>query len=541
MRFGKIILFLTFIVLFCGNTTLDRSLIVAISKGDFLRVNNLVESGANVNAVYHKGKTALHWAVSGGNFKITAYLVYKGARIDAVDEIGATPLQLAAIGRNLDIIKLLVQSGANVEHIDRNGWDVLHYYTFYEFGIGVKFLLTQGVALTNKTKRKYLDVPVGLTPLDIAYKKNYLDIIKTLEEPYKFTSLAQKPIIQYSLGGVFTTNTIIGPLEKAYIILNITNLGGIEARNLKMELTGISNTSDIEFDNSRVFNLSSGEAKEIILTLKGLTSISKSERAFFEFYLINENISNIHRFNIQKIYKPVPDPVVMAVFRYPFEIISGSKTNLVFRIENRGKGSLENANLKISFLNTNIIENEIEFSNINISPLSFKEFNASLTTIENLEIKGYENVKARLVFSSSILNTTNYFDFKIVALPLPELDFSIGSSENSFTNIFIGEKGSNVFSLSNKNNDGKNIELKIQTISLLTNVKTIMFNNFLAGSSVNFYLEDFTTNEQYKTLKIDVYYKNKNIFQRTIVFTNTNYVEFVNNTNEVTNNKGELK
>lgn len=536
MKYVKTLLFLTFLFIFSGNTTLDRSLIVAISKGDFIKVKNLVESGANVNAVYHKGKTALHWAVSGGNFRITAYLVYKGAKIDAIDEMGATPLQLAAIGRNLDIVKLLVQSGANVEHIDRNGWDTLHYYTFYEFGIGVKFLLTQGVALTNRTKRKYLDVPVGFTALDIAYKKNYLDIIKTLEEPYKFTSLAKKPIIQYSLGGVFTTNTIIGPLEKAYIILNITNIGGVEARNLKVELTGISNTSDIEFDNSKIFNLSSGEAKEIILTLKGLTSISKSEKAFFEFYFINENITNVHKFNIQKIYKPVPDPVVMANFRYPFEIISGSKTNLVFRIENRGKGLLENANLKISFLNTNIIENEIEFSNINISPLSFKEFNSSLTTIENLEIKGYENVKARLVFSSSIVNTTNYFDFKIVAFPLPELDFSIGSSENSFTNIFIGKKGNNVFFISNKNNDGKNIELKIQTFSYLTNSKTFIFNNFMAGSSVNFYLEDFNTNEQYKMLKIDAYYKSKNIFQKIVVFTNTNYIE-LNNTNEVTNNK----
>ncbi len=529
-------LFFVFFIV-SSNTTLDRSLIVAISKGDFLKVKSLVESGADVNTRYHKGKSALHWAVSSGNFKIVAYLLYKGAKVEVYDENGSSPLQLSAIGRNLDIVKLLVQSGANVAHIDKNGWDVLHYFVFYEFGMGIKYLLTQGVPLTNVTKRKYLDVPAGLTALDIAYKKNYEDIIKTLESPYRFTKLYQKPIIMYSFRGNLGDDNAITPFERGTLIIDITNLGGVEARNLTFQLVGVSNTTDIEFENTKSFNISSGETKEITFNIRGL-SISKSERAFFELYFINEDKTNVHKFFISKVYKPLPDPVVLAMFKYPFDLISGSKTNTVFRIENKGKGNLENATLNIEFLNTNIIERFFEYSNININAGGVKDFNISFSTIENLDIRNYENVKAKIIFSSSLVSYTNFFDFKIISFPLPELYSDVGHQLNSFTNLLINSKGEISLFISNKNNDGKNLELRVFQKN---EKKEFFIKDFPQYGSINLFFDNFSQDEKERKIDIEIFYKTKNIYKKNFLFVNTNYVEPITNSIEEIETNNELK
>ena len=64
----------------------DRDLILAVAKGRFKTVQELVEKKkANVNCTYDKGKTPLHWAVISGDLTMVAYLIAKGARVDARD------------------------------------------------------------------------------------------------------------------------------------------------------------------------------------------------------------------------------------------------------------------------------------------------------------------------------------------------------------------------------------------------------------------------------------------------------------------------
>jgi len=221
-KFLKISFLLLFAFLLLSNVELNRSLIVAISRGDFLKVKKLVESGANVNYVHSKGKSALHWAASSGNLKIVAYLIYKGAKVNVFNENGASPLQIAAIGKNLDVVKLLVQNGADIEHKDRNGWDAFHYFVYYDFGLGVKYLLTQGICYTNATKKKFMDIPAGYTPLDIAYKKNLTDIALILEDPTKFTSLSTRIILKHNITFVAGDDSFLSPLENGLLTLYIT-------------------------------------------------------------------------------------------------------------------------------------------------------------------------------------------------------------------------------------------------------------------------------------------------------------------------------
>ncbi|MGC8765004.1 MAG: ankyrin repeat domain-containing protein [Brevinematia bacterium] len=513
--------------LLISNVTLDRSLIVAISKGDFLRVKKLVESGANVNYVYHKGKSALHWAAISGNLKIVAYLLYKGAKINATDINGSTPLQLSAMGRNLDVVKLLVQSGADITHKDKNGWDILHYFVFYEFEIGVKFLLTQGVELTNKTKKKFMEIPEGFTPLDIAVKKNYENIVSILENPVKYTSLSKKAILNYGISYNFGKDNFISPLERGFVILNITNIGGLSATGLKIELKDISNCEDLEFEGEKTIDIPSAESKEVPFFLRGLSSMEKSGKAFFEMH-IYENSTNVIPFEVNKLYKPFPSPFISALFHYPFEVLTGNSTNISFKIENRGKGDIENGVFKVSFSGYHLVNNAFEFSNISLPPSGYTNIEIKLETIEDENILNPEIVKAKIIFSS-LFDITNIFDFRVMPLSLPEFYSDLGIREMSFTNLYVddGEENPLTIFISNTTEiEGRNLELWIKTTSFETEFK---IKRFPASRIINLFLPSSLTNEE---MSIEIFYKKRLLFSKTYNITNEDNISEEEATNK---------
>ncbi len=523
MKYKKLlILFYTFLSL--SNVNLNRSLIIAISKGDFLRVKKLVESGANVNYAYHKGKSALHWAATSGNPKIVAYLIYKGAKIDSTDINGSTPLQLSALGKDLDTVKLLVQNGADVEHKDKNGWTPLHYFVFYEFEIGVKYLLTQGVSLTNKTRKKFMEIPENSTPLDIAIKKNYPDIVNILENPIKYTSLAQKAILTFNINFNFGEDNSISPLESGFIQLCITNLGGLEISNLRIELKSISNTEDLEFETSKSINLQPGETKEVNFLCKGLATIEKSGKGFFEMSIYGEKSTNIIPFTIEKVFIPLPSPYISATFQYPFEILTGNSTNLTFKLKNIGKGVIEKGVFKVSFLSSNIVNNLNEFSNINLTPSEYTNITVSINTIENENIIEPETVKTKIIFGS-VVEITNVFNFKIIPLQFPEFYSDYGKSESPFTNIFINNEPPSIeIFISNITEiEGKNLYFNIKSLPVETNIN-FNIHKFPAHGVLNLALPSFFPEENH-TLIIEIYYKKRLLFNKSYSLTNGNHID----------------
>jgi len=518
-KFLKISFLLLFAFLLLSNVELNRSLIVAISRGDFLKVKKLVESGANVNYVHSKGKSALHWAASSGNLKIVAYLIYKGAKVNVFNENGASPLQIAAIGKNLDVVKLLVQNGADIEHKDRNGWDAFHYFVYYDFGLGVKYLLTQGICYTNATKKKFMDIPAGYTPLDIAYKKNLTDIALILEDPTKFTSLSTRIILKHNITFVAGDDSFLSPLENGLLTLYITNIGGIEANNLKIELKPISNTEDIEFERYKLISLNPGETKEVPFTIKGLSNIIKSGKAFFEFFIYNDDFTNLIKLNIEKLYKPLPDLIIIAMFQYPFELKCGEKTNLIFRIENRGKGNLENASFSILFPNNKILlTSDLTISNFSVSPLSYTNISIEIFSLEDLTLEKPIKIKSTTLLSS-IISITNSFYFEIKPLPLPFFTIGEGTTENPITNFSISKNGSYISTFYISNNTetaGEELILNLKVLSEKeTNSFSFTIKKFPPYGTINFPV--FMQPEEYtKTFDIEILYKTKKLFKKEL-------------------------
>lgn len=91
----------------------------------------LLSAGAKIEARDPQGWTALHWAAYAGRPMSVEALIQSGATIDALDHRGRTPLMLALVEHLLAVnaksIEILLRAGADADLRDDHGWTTLHY------------------------------------------------------------------------------------------------------------------------------------------------------------------------------------------------------------------------------------------------------------------------------------------------------------------------------------------------------------------------------------------------------------------------------
>ena len=114
----KVFLFSLLALVFPQNTTdskqqLNDQLYEAVRKGDAAAVTSLLDRGADVNAKFRYGATALFKAAERGNVEVTKVLIERGADLKVKDTFyGATAMTWALNGKHLEVVRLLVQKGA---------------------------------------------------------------------------------------------------------------------------------------------------------------------------------------------------------------------------------------------------------------------------------------------------------------------------------------------------------------------------------------------------------------------------------------------
>jgi ankyrin repeat protein len=114
----KVFLFSLLALLFSQNSTnpkqeINDQLYEAVRKGDAAAVTSLLDKGADVNAKFRYGATALFKAAERGNVEVARVLVERGADVKVKDTFyGATAMTWALDGNHIEIVRLLLQKGA---------------------------------------------------------------------------------------------------------------------------------------------------------------------------------------------------------------------------------------------------------------------------------------------------------------------------------------------------------------------------------------------------------------------------------------------
>ena len=91
----------------------DSRLVEAAARADVAQVRALIRQGADVNAPYGDGATALHWAAHRDDRELADLLIRAGAAVDASNDLGATPLWLAGQNGSAALAERLLTAGAN--------------------------------------------------------------------------------------------------------------------------------------------------------------------------------------------------------------------------------------------------------------------------------------------------------------------------------------------------------------------------------------------------------------------------------------------
>jgi ankyrin repeat protein len=101
---------------------LDEKLLAAVAvNGSTNRIKQLLDAGADANAAWEDGQSALMYAAYNANAKTCGLLVRRGADVDAKNKFNETPLLIAS--RNADgcTCAILITHDADIEAVDESG------------------------------------------------------------------------------------------------------------------------------------------------------------------------------------------------------------------------------------------------------------------------------------------------------------------------------------------------------------------------------------------------------------------------------------
>ncbi len=144
-------------------------------------VQILLAKKATIDVFDHEHLTPLHRAIIENQTGCAAILIKHNADVNTADDEGGTPLHTAAFSGFIENLQLLLNSKANVNAVDKDNITPLHEAAFAGKNESIRELLAYNADITVKVNNPKLEAH-GLTALEIAQRKGYVEIVTLLQE-----------------------------------------------------------------------------------------------------------------------------------------------------------------------------------------------------------------------------------------------------------------------------------------------------------------------------------------------------------------------
>ena len=129
----------------------DPEIIKYSKKGDLAKVQQLIASGADINAIDKDNTTALMWAIQKKHMDIARFLIDKGADVNVQ---GNSEALITAAGYGYtELVILLLEKGANINSLNSAHCSALMIASYMGEPETAKILIDKGAKLdiTNMT------------------------------------------------------------------------------------------------------------------------------------------------------------------------------------------------------------------------------------------------------------------------------------------------------------------------------------------------------------------------------------------------------
>jgi bla regulator protein BlaR1 len=167
------------------NPFLSRAIVEAADEGDIAAVRQLLDSGANVNAVVSGDGSPLIAAARGGYLELVQLLLDRGADINLVVEGDGSPLIMAAREGHLQIASLLLDRGAEIDRMAPGDENALIQASGEGHLEMVQLLVSRGA---DVNARSWAEQPYSRgrgewrTPLSVAQREGHRDVVAFLRD-----------------------------------------------------------------------------------------------------------------------------------------------------------------------------------------------------------------------------------------------------------------------------------------------------------------------------------------------------------------------
>ena len=154
---------------------LNQELINSVRERNLNKVEDLIDKGADINAMDNNGNTGLILVSWLGYKEIVELLINKGANINIKNNDGWTALILASWNNHKEIVELLIKNGADVNAKDVCNDTALMFASKEGHKEIVELLIKNGADVNAKDKREN-------TAQIWAYENGHAEIVELLKK-----------------------------------------------------------------------------------------------------------------------------------------------------------------------------------------------------------------------------------------------------------------------------------------------------------------------------------------------------------------------